>query len=64
MRGPSSGTGAILDTYLEASGRVKGTKARKETAAKQARTGDEPDIGTGIDWNEFRTATDYAAATD
>lgn len=62
-RSPHPDTGALLDTYLE-NRRRKAERARKETAKEQARTGDEPVIGTGIDWNEFHTATRYPDATD
>lgn len=54
---------ATLDTYLE-NRRRKAERTGKETAAEQARTGDEPGIGTGVDWNEFHTSTRYSDATD
>lgn len=62
-RSPHPDTGTLLDSYLE-NRRREAEKTRKETAAGQAVTGDEPGIGTGVDWNEFHTATRYPNATD
>lgn len=62
-RSPSPDLKATLDAYLE-NRRRKAERTRKETAREEARTGDEPDIGTGIEWNEFHTATRYPDATD
>jgi hypothetical protein len=63
MRSPDPDLGATLDSFLDV-GRRKTERTGKETAAEQARTGDEPDIGTGIDWNDFHTATRYPDDTD
>jgi hypothetical protein len=62
-RSPAPDLAALLDSFLDGA-RRKAEKAGKETAAEQARTGDEPGIGHGIDWNEFHTSTRYPDSAD
>jgi hypothetical protein len=62
-RSPAPDLAALLDPFLDGA-RRKAEKAGKETAAEQARTGDEPGIGHGIDWNEFHTSTRYPDSAD
>lgn len=63
MRSPRPDLAAALDGYL-GHARRKAERAKEAGTRDEARTGDEPGIGTSVEWNEFHTPTRYPNATD